>query len=225
MTFRELDALVGGLPASARQYPAWWANTRTAQPHSYHWLDAGRRAKPDFNGQRVRFELGSATAPRSRTSDRSRGGVRKSGRRAKLDPTGEFERVTVEFEWLDAGQIKLDRSDKPVFLGLPTTPGVYRFMLLDADASLISVYIGQSDNLARRMTGYRNPAPKQTTNMRMNASIVDALNNGGTVRLNLSTSATIDRQPADLSRSAVRLLMENAALANALRDGQPVENL
>ncbi|SFI02997.1 Protein of unknown function DUF91 [Collimonas sp. OK307] len=48
LTFDELDAIVGGLPDSAKKYGAWWANKASSQPHSKFWLDAGRRASPDF---------------------------------------------------------------------------------------------------------------------------------------------------------------------------------
>jgi hypothetical protein len=55
LTFEELDQIVGGLPASARTYHAWWANKRSSQPHARFWLDAGRRATPDFANQRAVF--------------------------------------------------------------------------------------------------------------------------------------------------------------------------
>jgi len=49
LNFDELDDLVGGMPASARRHPAWWANSRTAHDHARAWLDADRRASPRFN--------------------------------------------------------------------------------------------------------------------------------------------------------------------------------
>lgn len=52
------QSIRGGLPPSARKHSAWWANSRTAQPHAHAWLDAGRQAKPDFNAGLVRFALG-----------------------------------------------------------------------------------------------------------------------------------------------------------------------
>lgn len=69
LSFPELDRLVEGLPASATKYPAWWANSRTAQPHAHYWLDAGRRATPDFAAHHVRFTWGSETrtGPRAPT--------------------------------------------------------------------------------------------------------------------------------------------------------------
>lgn len=57
LTFDELDQIVSGLPASARKYQPWWTNSRSSQPHSRAWLDAGRRAKPDFTAECTTFRL------------------------------------------------------------------------------------------------------------------------------------------------------------------------
>lgn len=56
LSFDELDKVVlGGLPASARQYHAWWANNAASQPHARYWLDAGLRASPNFKNGFVVF--------------------------------------------------------------------------------------------------------------------------------------------------------------------------
>src|SRR5690348_2063298 len=69
LTFDELDAIVGGLPPSARAYRAWWANNRGSQPHARAWLDAGRRATPDFGAGLASFvvedEVESSAPPDS----------------------------------------------------------------------------------------------------------------------------------------------------------------
>lgn len=58
LAFDELDKIIaGGLPNSAKQYHAWWANNASSQPHAKFWLDAGRRATPDFRGKKVTFTL------------------------------------------------------------------------------------------------------------------------------------------------------------------------
>src|SRR5712692_2832301 len=62
LTFAELDAIVGGLPNSAKTYGAWWANNRSSQPHAKAWLDAGRRAIPDFRAQQAVFTLDPSTS-------------------------------------------------------------------------------------------------------------------------------------------------------------------
>ena len=62
LTFTELDEIVGNLPASATKYPEWWTNNKASQPHSRAWLDAGRRAKPDFARREATFTLDSHLA-------------------------------------------------------------------------------------------------------------------------------------------------------------------
>jgi hypothetical protein len=57
LSFSELDAIVGGLPESAKKYGAWWANNINSQAHSRFWLDAGRRASPDFRERLAVFTL------------------------------------------------------------------------------------------------------------------------------------------------------------------------
>ena len=58
LSFDELDQIIaGGLPNSAKQYGAWWTNNAASQPHSKFWLDAGRRASPDFKAKQTVFTL------------------------------------------------------------------------------------------------------------------------------------------------------------------------
>lgn len=43
-TFSELEALVGGLPRSARVHRSWWGNTFSHnRPHALAWMELGRR--------------------------------------------------------------------------------------------------------------------------------------------------------------------------------------
>jgi hypothetical protein len=58
MTFSEIEALVGSLPASATKYQAWWANEAPGGRHvqAVAWLNAGREVESvDQVGHRVRF--------------------------------------------------------------------------------------------------------------------------------------------------------------------------
>lgn len=47
VSFTALDQIVGGLPASARTYSAWWANEGGGSRHvqAKAWLNAGRRVE------------------------------------------------------------------------------------------------------------------------------------------------------------------------------------
>lgn len=41
MSFEDVAQLVGGLPKSARQYSAWWANDSSGtHPHAIAWMKA-----------------------------------------------------------------------------------------------------------------------------------------------------------------------------------------
>lgn len=56
MSFFELDDLVGGLPASARQHRPWWSNERGGHVQARAWLDAGWRVdEVNLTAERVRF--------------------------------------------------------------------------------------------------------------------------------------------------------------------------
>ena len=55
MTFDEIADLVGGLPASAREYQAWWNNHDSTHPQSKAWNDAGYLARPHLALLQVTF--------------------------------------------------------------------------------------------------------------------------------------------------------------------------
>ncbi|WP_139322877.1 DUF7662 domain-containing protein [Deinococcus marmoris] len=57
MTFSQIEDIIGkSLPASARKYNAWWANTRS-HPYSAAWLDIGRRTcELDLGEETVVFQ-------------------------------------------------------------------------------------------------------------------------------------------------------------------------
>lgn len=55
--FDEIARMVGGLPKSAEEHSAWWANERSNGGHSQcrAWLDAGYHASADRGSRKVRF--------------------------------------------------------------------------------------------------------------------------------------------------------------------------
>lgn len=58
MSFDEIDALVGGLPASAVKHKVWWSNEQagTAHVQAHAWINAGRTVEwVDQQTGRVRF--------------------------------------------------------------------------------------------------------------------------------------------------------------------------
>ena len=230
-SFEQLEEIVGQpLPASAgvRQ---WWANS--SQVQSLAWRAAGYHVDQVYlDRRRVRFALGERGG-----SYADRGGVpasaavRGSLARVERAPVGPRVDVRVQVQWLDAGRVELDWSRKPVFGRLEEAPGLYRLTLWGRNAERARVYIGESDNLRRRLSGnYRNPGAGQQTSLRINALLREHLEAGGTISLAVALSATVClngvERPLDLRRKAARLLAENAALVLAhVTDDADIVNL
>lgn len=221
LSFADLDRIVpGGMAASARKHPAWWANSRVAHDHARYWLDAGRTAHPDFNGGRVRFALGAE----NRRGPNAVGSPADGSRaRAPLTPTGEVVDAAVRFEWREAGCLTME-GGRPKAPRVPAVPGIYRFSFVTRDGRTASVYVGETDNLQRRMAHYRNPGPTQTTNQRLHARMVEHMEDGGRVELAVTTEVTSDGQVLDLRQKAARLLTEREVVAQLVRRGVAIEN-
>ena len=87
-----------------------------------------------------------------------------------------------------------------------------------------AVYIGETENLARRLRGYLSPGPSQTTNRRMKAYLDRELGLGTTIELSIlrfeAFHIIIDRARNDsrlvdefrLSNPFIRKMMENFAV-------------
>jgi hypothetical protein len=129
-------------------------------------------------------------------------------------------RVSVVFEWAAVGEVSLD--GRPVFPALPASPGLYRFSF-EAAGVAPSIYIGESDDLRRRLYNYRMPGASQRTNVRMHEELIVAIANGSRVSLATIGAATItlDDGPSrllDLTRKTSRLIVENAAIAAVIAE-------
>ena len=72
LSFGDIAQLVGGLPRSAHEHRAWWANTRS-HPNAVAWLDAGwELVDVSFDNEQVRFRrvaTPTAAAPSKHGSD------------------------------------------------------------------------------------------------------------------------------------------------------------
>jgi hypothetical protein len=67
MTFRDVAALVGGLPPTAYRLRQWWGNDSKVQARA--WRSAGWHVDEhgvDFNAQTVRFARGKVGGTRAR---------------------------------------------------------------------------------------------------------------------------------------------------------------
>jgi len=212
--FDEIAALVAGLPPSAglRQ---WWANADHSQAHA--WRAAGYRVQQVYlDRRRVRF----SRLPSPAAMD-DRGVTPAAPAPASAQRVGSPVDIRVRLQWHDAGAVLLDAARKPVFPRVVASYGLYRLTFAGPAAR---VYVGESENLHRRLSGnYRNPGPSQRTSLRINALLRDHLGSGGTVALAVATSAVVligDReQPLDLSAKAGRLLAESVAVVHAQATG------
>jgi hypothetical protein len=129
--------------------------------------------------------------------------------------------VRVVLGWRPAGRVGLDGAGMLLFPALERTPGLYRLMLPAVNVGRGRLYIGETDNLRRRLAGnYRRPGPTQTTSLRINSLLCEHLNLGGSVQLVIATTVDVQLngqppQPLELAHKASRLLAENAALVHA----------
>jgi hypothetical protein len=235
MTFSEIAALVGGLPKSASTTRQWWANN--SQSQALAWRAAGFHVEQVYlDRSRVRFEHGERGGSRYDARRAAQRTVPVSARAdtpsaAPLAPIGEPVDVHVVLQWADAGTVDLDAAGKLVFGTPDTVPGLYRMTLTGGRLTRRQVYIGETDNLRRRLsTNYRSPGPSQRTSLRINALLREHLAAGGSVALATAVRADLRLAGAaatlDLGRKAARLLAENAALVTQqIRDDADIVNL
>ena len=83
VAFAHLDALIDGLPPSARRDRTWWANT-LGHPHSAAWLEGGWIVQAvELNAARVTFVRG-VHQPRADAGTRPSTGRRSTGARPQI---------------------------------------------------------------------------------------------------------------------------------------------
>jgi hypothetical protein len=129
--------------------------------------------------------------------------------------------------WRPLGAANVTAAGRLVLPTPPRTPGIYRFLLYGPSSS---VYVGETEDLARRFYQYGNPGPSQRTNLRMRGRMADAIGAGGSVQIEVCDSATVSvgscSEQLDLRVKAHRLLAEDEALAEARSAGLgAVENV
>jgi hypothetical protein len=190
-------------------------------PHKSAWLDAGwRTTNLNQNAGHVLFvrnisapnQFGRALQPVMTISPP------RSTQTLNVPHAWDGPKILecrIRLAWLPLGRVELGLGSKLVFPMADAVPALYRFRIRRADTE--KCYIGQTENLSRRLGLYRNPGPSQQTNIRLNAEMVQALAAGAEIGVSAVTAdAWIDRGagpvPADLSSVATRCLLENAAI-------------
>jgi hypothetical protein len=166
--------------------------------------------------ERLGFTVHGEAMPRSHDSD----AAARTSHSAPFDlaalELAEGVDVRVAFSWHRAGQITLDASSAPVFPPLPKLPGLYRFDFGVDSAGTRMLYIGESEELRRRGSNYRNAkrdGGRNRTSRRIHKEIVAHLLAGGAIEFTITTEAHIDGDvAADLRLKSARRLAENAAV-------------
>jgi hypothetical protein len=180
----------------------------------------------------VRFERDRGI-PESGAAPTGGSGPRSAAIDPKTLPALRMVEVHISVDWRDAGVIALDADEEVLFPALPRQPGLYEMTFAGGRGQTrFRVYIGETDDLRRRASHYRNPGPTQETNRRLNAVIKAHITGGGAVRLAIATAARVTSQvggtaqPLDLTRKAPRVLAESAAIVLAQLTGTAeIENL
>ncbi len=135
--------------------------------------------------------------------------------------------VSIQFDWEEIGVVGLSGAEKLTMPVVPAEPGVYRFQI--PNESDREVYIGETQDLRHRML--RNYANKHRgkTNVRVRTILLEHLANGRVISLAIVSRAymAIDGQQTsvDMNLKVARLLVENAALAEARQTGATIHNL
>ncbi|OAB45992.1 hypothetical protein [Paenibacillus glacialis] len=93
-------------------------------------------------------------------------------------------------------------------------PSVYRWRIYKTDSECRDVYIGETDNLKRRVTGYLKPGISQMTNIRMKNLFDNYIEKGYKIELDIVQISTfifngIELNQDSLSSKNIRLIIEN----------------
>ena len=134
--------------------------------------------------------------------------------------------AVVSLTWRHIGSVTLDDQQRPVFPVLPHLAGLYRLEFHPASADARGgLYIGETTDLARRASNYRNATSDNTsqrTSRRIHRRLVTHLGERrGRVDLAIAVDVSlgVDTAPVDLRRKSARLLAENTAVLLAQLDG------
>lgn len=229
-TFSEIEKVLGfNLPVSARKYPAWWANQdRRSHVQCSGWLDAGwRTSNLSLETEQVTFQYVDGTPTETSPKDFKPTksaltwgdvlGPKNAQPPIKLD---------IEVSWQHLGELFIDHKERIAFPRTPLGPAVYRFEL--KQSGCVEYYIGETEEISRRLQQYRTPGVTQRTNQRIKDLIVECLQKGGTVNVAIIPNghALYDEGELkiDLADYHQRKLIEATAIFAALMNHQDVLN-
>jgi hypothetical protein len=241
LAFSELERVLGfALPPSASRHRAWWANEREgSHSHARSWLNNGWRVDyVDLNAKQVVFiRAGSAAGQRGEPNDvraplsepRELGGqyaqaqqktdiaIQHKDGAGDIDAEPSFDyRFHLTGQWND-----FPCSFPEVPRQLPRGPAIYCWCVDDAP-----IYVGEAEELRRRIQHYRTPGPSQTTNLRLKELLEERQSEGCCVSLRVLTDIMLNDVAMDdlLKAKAVRQFIEAWIVLQLLLEGCKLEN-
>jgi len=130
--------------------------------------------------------------------------------------------IDIRYQWIvveaKGVPFQLSREAVAPVACIQPKPAIYRWNFLKKGTS-VKAYIGETEDLRRRVRGYLNPGPSQETNKRINAEFRKAIQSGLTVQLE-----TLSVEPIRINRVHVntdhlwdlflRKMLENFVLAD-----------
>ncbi|WP_297487306.1 hypothetical protein [Thermococcus sp.] len=144
--------------------------------------------------------------------------------------------IEVEYEWKPVINDEGKRYSFPMrfkefkrgFRSYYNFPAIYRWVIRKNE-EIIAVYIGEAENIGRRVYGYINPGPSQQTNKRLNSLFHECISTGLKVELELLKIHKLrihgyDISPVDLSGKHLRLLLENLMIEIHRQNGYVLLN-
>lgn len=138
----------------------------------------------------------------------------------------EHVAVPIEFDWHEVCPVVLCDDGRPLAPLLDPVASVYRlrFVVPDRPCDHRVQYVGQTDNIRRRMQNYRSPSSgrQHSTNQKIRDAIVQTIDFQGSVTLDMVTDARGGAGEArlNLKRQVCRLLVEAAAVLSAAERDQ-----
>lgn len=139
-----------------------------------------------------------------------------------VDKSIEFE-TNIKVSWISAENDKEipysfpeDLSD--YFRAKYSKPYVYRWLILEkSEEYLFNMYLGETENLYRRIYHYLKPGPSQQTNIRLNNLFQESIAEGNDIKLEVLEFDEIELgevkvTPTDLSKKHARRFVESLLL-------------
>jgi len=130
--------------------------------------------------------------------------------------------INVDFEWVPL-EAEVGKPYRYPFAATKhmkesySQPGVYRWAVFAKETEPWAVYIGEAEDLVRRLAGYLKPGNKQQTNLRIKQYLDERLTSGSRIEFHKLDFSPFKVNGVELSidtchKSPVRKILENLAI-------------